>query len=520
MLAMILAAFGLWQVRQRAEAGRAIAQGLQEADRLRQKFSWDEAGAELERTRYRLGYGAPADLRQRVDQARRDLELMERLDAIRLKRSTVVEGRFDVAADRRFNLARADRDYEKAFREAGWREIEHDPEVMAARVKASAVRGALVAALDDWAVCAVNQGRRDRLLGVARRADPDAWRDRVRDPSAWRDPATLAERARTAAVAEQSAPLLVALGERLQAMGGDATAFLSRVQQVHPDDFWASFALGKALHDQSKAEEAISAYRKALTIRPNAVPARINIGHARFLRFRLEEADGAMENDREALRIDPRSAPAYNNLGVAWRAKGRLNDAIDQFREALRIDSDLAPAHYNLGESLAAVGKLPEAIEHYGQALRIDPDFARAHYLLGVALLTRSRFDEANENYRQALRIDPRNVPAHDRIHGLAEDDALDHYDQAVNFDARWAPAYKDLGHAPQEKSRLDEAIDHQRQAVRIDPGLAPAHGALGQALLARGQFREARTATRRCLELLPQAHHLRAQPHPTVTTL
>ena len=110
-----------------------------------------------------------------------------------------------------------------------------------------------MAALDDWAVCCTERIRRDWTLRVARGADPDAWRDRVRDPAAWEDAAALAELARTAPVAEQPPPLLLALGERLQLAGGDGIGFLRRVQKQYPDDFWTNFTLAHALYGASQA---------------------------------------------------------------------------------------------------------------------------------------------------------------------------------------------------------------------------------------------------------------------------
>ncbi len=506
MLAITLAGGNLWLVRQRAqEAERVVAQALREVSRLQEQYSWTEAGTLLERAKDRLGPGAPADLRERLDQARRDLELTSRLDAIRLKRVTGVEARLNVVAERRFSQARADAEYAEEFRKAGLGESELNLERVATRVKASALREELKAALDDWAVCTADKGRQSWLLGVARRAAPDAWSDRVRDPVTWGDPVALAELARTAVVEQQPAQLLVALGERLQATGGDAIGFLGRVQQAYSADFWANFTLGKALQEKGQHEEGVGYYRKALAIRPEAVAAYINIGNARYARYRLEQADGAMENYRQALRIDPRSAPAFNNLGLAWKAKGRLDDAITSYREAVRIDPELTEAHCNLGEVLALHGDLNQAINHYRQAVRIDPNFAMAHYLLGMALLAKGRLDEANEDYQRALRIDPKNVPAHDRNHGLAQDDALIHYDQIFQFDSTWAPAYKDLGSHPQDNSRLDEVIDQYKEALRSDPEFALAHGALAQALLAQGRFGEAFTKTRRCLDLLPK---------------
>jgi tetratricopeptide (TPR) repeat protein len=73
------------------------------------------------------------------------------------------------------------------------------------------------------------------------------------------------------------------------------------------------------------------------------------------------------------------------------------------------------------------------------------------------------------------------------------------------------AQAHTNLGVALYTKGRLEEAIGHYQQALQIDPKDAQAHGALGQALLAQGHCTEAQAATRRCLDLLPQGHPLRA---------
>ena len=88
-----------------------------------------------------------AGMRRERDLARRDQSLVARLDAIHLARATLVEGRFNPAADRRFNNARADRDYESAFREAGVGAIGDDPADVARRIAASAVRQPLLVAL-------------------------------------------------------------------------------------------------------------------------------------------------------------------------------------------------------------------------------------------------------------------------------------------------------------------------------------------------------------------------------------
>src|SRR5262249_18934734 len=153
------------------------------------------------------------------------------------------------------------------------------PSLAAARVRASPIRRALVAAMDDWALCTNDESRRRWILEIARRADPDpsGWRDRVRNPVLSR--AALTELAEAAVVQEQSGKLVVALGQRMQAAGADPIAFLRRVQQQFPGDFWANLTLGDALWGK-KPEECIRYYQAALAIRPETAVAHHSVGRA------------------------------------------------------------------------------------------------------------------------------------------------------------------------------------------------------------------------------------------------
>ncbi len=247
-VATTLLGAGGFLIGRQIRTARAVDADLREADRLQRRSAFPEAGAGLEQARSRLGDGGPFWLYPVVKAARRDHQFLVRLEAIRLNRFTLAEGGQGHAAQMRFNMTRADQEYAVTFRDHGLGEPADDPEGAAARVRASKWAAHLVAALDDWAVCAAVPARQDWLLGVARRADPDAWRDRVRDPAAWRDGKALAELAQAAPLAEQPVPLLLALGERLTATGEDGVGFLRRVREQHTEDFWADFTLALALH--------------------------------------------------------------------------------------------------------------------------------------------------------------------------------------------------------------------------------------------------------------------------------
>jgi serine/threonine-protein kinase len=508
LAALAAAGGGGWVIGQRTQTARAVEADLREAVRLQQQSALSEARVALEQAQLRLGDDGPARLRSLLDRARRDQQLLERLEAIRTTRSTFVDGRDDHTADVRFNNARADREYEKAFRDAGLGEPPDDVDGAAGRVGASAVRVSLVAALGDWAVSSPDGARRDWVLRVARGADPDAWRDRARDPAAWGDAAALAELARAAPVAEQSPPVLLALGERLQLAGGDGIGLLRRVQEQYPGDFWTNFTLARALHGVVRQGQGVPTavaayYRKALDVRPNAVAVLNNLGLVLANMGWLEDgADdrggpGAITIFRRALRIDPAFAPAHNNLGLSLKHKGHWWLAIQEYRDTLLDDPELAPAHFNLGEINAGSGQVNEAIDHYREALRVDPEFALAHYHLGIALLAKGRTDAVLEDY-------PVGVESLNDFRGSAISEANAYYWKPYNLDPAWVAARNGLRIPPPDAARLDEAIGHFRQAARLDQGLFRAHGALGQVLLAKRQFAEADAAIGRCLELLP----------------
>ena len=231
---------------------------------------------------------------------------MARLEAIRLARLSLAEGRYNPRAERRFNDERANRAYEAAFRDARVGTPDEDPAAVGARVAASAVRAPVVSALDDWAACAADGRRQEWVLRVARRADPDAWRDQARDPAVWADPAALNRLAGSAPVADQPLSLLLALGERLQAVGGDATGFLSRVRRAAPDDFWVNLVLGNAFREYGAADAAANCYQQAIKARKDSVVAFNNLG---LVSFGWNNLPSAIERYQQALTDRPHVRP-------------------------------------------------------------------------------------------------------------------------------------------------------------------------------------------------------------------
>jgi eukaryotic-like serine/threonine-protein kinase len=418
LFALALAGGGLWLVSDRAAADRAAEaervateraaeEDLRDMARSLRASSWAEARAGLERAKGRLGNREAADLRKRMDQGARELELASRLEEIRLYRA--YSGQLSV-------LVRPD-EYQEAFRAAGLGQVGDDPDVVAARVRASDIPDALVAALDHWSVCTSDPGQRGWVLGVARRADPDptGWRDRARDPAVRADQAALVEVIKTAPVADTSVPLLLALNRHLAFGSPERLPFLKKVQQAHPGDFRANLTLGRALAQEHRPEEAIRYFQAAVAIRPRASLGYHELGFALLMIGRREEA---VEQLRRAADLDPTSVFSHQWLAWTLFGAGRRDEAIEQLRVAIRFNPNESGLHTALGIFLENTGRDAEALSHHRQAVALNPKNWHARNQLRALLVRLGRGEEARAAWRADLDADP---PEHDAWYGYAE---------------------------------------------------------------------------------------------------
>jgi serine/threonine-protein kinase len=441
LLASALVVTVLWWYGQRTgleAAAVAYAEAdLSESERLRDRGEFKASAEVLRRAKDRLREFVPPELRDRLSNAFDNLELVTRLDAIRLERALgkpptdllgvlvlpVTELAKD--GDGLRSETPSGRQYEEAFRGAGLGGPGDDPPEAAARVQASPVRGALVAALDDWPACASDRDQQAWVLAVVKLADPDpSWRDRVRDPATWDNPEALRDLAARAPVAEQSPQLLAVLGARLRARKLDAVPLLARVVSAYPADFWVNIEMGNALYDQSKVVEAVGYYRTALALRPQTAFLRYALGG---LYLSLHRWDDSIAEYEQAVRMDPDNAWCHNRLGYAlgWKAyylreKGGHNDqAIAQFREAIRLDAKVDWFHHCLAVALEYKGCLDDAVDEFREAVRLNPE-KRAEWKRDVrrVLLKLDRGAEVRAAWKEELAAHP---PRHDDWLGYAE---------------------------------------------------------------------------------------------------
>jgi serine/threonine-protein kinase len=499
----------LWWAQKRAAAEQPVEQAVQEATRLQEQGRWPEALSAARRAEGLLAGGLVSDeLQQRVRDLRADLEMVARLEDIRLR--TTAEGDVD--------FTQADGAYAQAFREFGIDVVSLTPEQAAERIRAKRIGVELAAALDDWAM-ARRKTRKEgdttwkELFAVARAADPDASRVELRNALERRDAKALERLAASEGATELPASTVVLLGRALQEAGANqqAAGLLRKGQRQHPQDFWTNFELGYSLYCSEQWEGAVRFYTAALTLRPQSPFVLNALGTALQKKGAPDEAVAVC---KEAIRLKPDYAKAWNHLGVALKHKGLknkgfLDEAIAAYKEAIRLKPDFAGAYDNLGNALEHKSALDDAIVAHREAIRLEPDDAETYGNLGRTLVTKGALDEAVAAFREAIRLKPRSAVFHKDL-GVALgfrgalDEAILMLKEATALNPNFAQAFDNLGAFLSKKGAVDEAITAHREAIRLQPDFAAAYYNLGNALWGKGALDEAIAAYKLAITFKP----------------
>jgi serine/threonine-protein kinase len=347
----------LRQAERRTEIARqeeAVKAAFERAAILEQEGRWPEARSVLEGAQRLLTDSTATDLVERVKRARKDADMVAKLEEVRLLLSG--GGRSQELGARAPGVMYAD-----AFRDYGIPLLTLEPLEAAARIRASAIRGTLVAFIHDWLHRSLDEDRA-RLRDVLDQADDDAWRHAFREALVEKDAMRLNALAKAPGAVAQ--PPEVVSGLAAAMLGtmyqSEAYAFMRAAQERHPGDFWINYFLG--CWWEAYPQEAVGYFRAAVAIR--------------------------------------RASPgAYFMLGRALRGAGDTEGALAAFRQALALD----PHYVNAKEfvwTLAPRGTLEEARAAWEKTLDRDPPEHEAWY--GYAPLCMFLGNE--EAYRRARK--------------------------------------------------------------------------------------------------------------------
>ena len=163
---------------------------------------------------------------------------------------------------------------------------------------------------------------------------------------------TWAEQARTASTRAQqldaSLPEVdVTLGELRLRTGqpAEAVSAFQRALSLRPNDYEAMLGLARAHDASGDVANAERMYRRAIQLQPSYW-----FGYSKFAGFHFNRGQYAQaaEMFRRVTELAPDSARAFSNLGATYHQMDRLEDALTAYRKSLGIEPT-SMAYSNLG---------------------------------------------------------------------------------------------------------------------------------------------------------------------------
>jgi serine/threonine-protein kinase len=466
LTALLLAGGAGWIANDRATRRMAttaeVRKALEEsADRQRRRQVPEALSAARRAMGVLAGGEADLALSREVEARLSEFELLAQLEDVRVEMTACTNKGFD--------LALGDRRYGELFRGANLDIDALSPAEAAERIRATAVVAELAAALYDWA--SVRRGLRPRedttwkhILEVARAADRDSWRTRLRGALEGNDRKALVDLASADRAAELLPLTITALFIALSEAGAveQGETLLRTAQRRHPDSFWINYNLAVFLLNSQPARttEAIAYLRAAVALRPESAWARGKLGCALGMNG---DVDGAIAECRGAIRLNKRSATAHNNLGAALEQKGDVDGAIDAYRESVRLNPDDVIARCNLGSALSRKGDVEGGIGECRAAVHLDKDNPHSHFILGVALWRKGDLDGAMAEYRETIRLHKPHSSAY-----IALGDVFRSKGQFTESLAHYRRGYE-LETSPQWRSRYAEQVKLGERLVELD---------------------------------------------------
>jgi len=186
------------------------------------------------------------------------------------------------------------------------------------------------------------------------------------------------------------------------------------------DDIEILCTIGNIQNNLGSTELAIRAFKQALTIKPDHVPALAQMGIYYLEHKQMHKAKETLELtvtlDQKRLHtnvsfehfiaLDSKSPLlAYNALGVLSDLNSRNDYAREIFSLLIPISENLSLIYTNMGYSYYLTSNYTLAEDYYKKALDANADFERAKLNLGLIYVRTGQYSQALQLFKQVMTI-------------------------------------------------------------------------------------------------------------------
>jgi tetratricopeptide (TPR) repeat protein len=177
---------------------------------------------------------------------------------------------------------------------------------------------------------------------------------------------------------------IVALDYELLDDQASAAKYLEQALAMQPGNVEVLYYLGRVRYQQNQFALAITAFEGVLNRDPTHAKAENNLG----LSFEaMNRAEEAMTAYRKAVALDKasnrHSEQPYLNLATLLLRLDNATESLPLLRQAALIAPNSGQVHYQLGKALFNLGRLEEARSELQDSERLAAGESSTHYLLG-----------------------------------------------------------------------------------------------------------------------------------------
>lgn len=288
--------------------------------------------------------------------------------------------------------------------------------------------------------------------------------------------------------------------------------------------------LGMTLHTYEQYDGAALCYERARLLAPTEFRWAYYLGLVQAALGKQNEAAAAF---KVAVKLDPNHLPAQLRLAETLLAANQLAESQQLYDAVLKRNPNLAQVHYGLGRLAASNNQLAEAVASYRKAIELFPEYGTAHYALGMALRDLGQTAEAQQQLARSQQLkfsqptldDPLIVAIAEMNAGASKhlkrgallegagklDESIAEHEKALELNPWLVQAHINLISLYGRTRQIEKAEKHYREALAVNPDLPDIHYNFGVLLVGQERPREAALAFQRCLQLNPyyaEAHH------------
>jgi len=239
---------------------------------------------------------------------------------------------------------------------------------------------------------------------------------------------------------DKQAHLFLALA---QAAAGDCAAALPALSSMAADEWLAGIAAVKCYSAAGAETKAFSLLDEMATRWPNdadvlylkaklhmkafndatlamfqRTPASYRVHELSAEIFEVDSRyDEAVAEYRKAIEMNPQAPDLHFRLGRAILLAGHNPDSLAKataaFRDELKLNPEDGACEFQLGQIAQVEGKKADAKVHFEEALKLSPQFVSALIALGKMETLDKRYDRAIGLLSKAVELQPANETAH-----------------------------------------------------------------------------------------------------------